>query len=285
MRFRFILEHRNAHDVGLMCQALAVSRSGFYAWIDRPPSEQEKESRRLVDRIRVVHAESRRLYGSPRVHADLVEQGETCGRKRVARLMREAGIQARTVRPYRATTQSNHAWPLAPNLLKRRFSAAKLNQVWFADITYVRTWEGWMYLASIEDACSRKVVGWAMGNSLSAELALDALRMALKSRRPGRGLIHHSDRGSQYACDDYRKLLDMHGVKASMSRKGDCWDNAAMESFFHTLKTELVYLEVFRTRKEASLAVFEYIEVYYNRQRRHSTLGYLSPADFERRIA
>jgi putative transposase len=283
MKFRFIEENRDAHEVGLMCRVLDVSRSGFYAWEERPPSDREKESTRLLDQIRVVHAESRRLYGAPRVHAELVDRGEGCGRKRVARLMRQAGIQARTVRRYRVTTESNHRWPVAPNLLKRCFEATKPNRVWIADITYVRTWEGWMYLAAIVDVFSRYVVGWAMDKSISADLTLSALRMALAGRRPGHGLIHHSDRGGQYACDDYRELLKDHGARASMSRKGDCWDNAAMESFYHTVKTELVALETFRTRAEASRAVFEYIEVYYNRQRRHSTLGYLSPAEFERR--
>src|SRR6185436_2650182 len=238
-----------------------------------------------VDQIRVVHAESRQLYGAPRVHAELADRGESCGRKRVARLMRQAGIQARTVRKFRVTTQSSHQWPIAPNLLGRRFTATAPNRVWLADITYVRTSEGWLYLAAIVDVFSRYVVGWAMGDNLEGDLAVRALKMAFAHRRPASGLIHHSDRGTQYACRAYRKLLAQHGAKVSMSRKGDCWDNAPMESFFHTLKGELVTLVTFRTRAEAVREIFEYVEAFYNRRRRHSAIGYLSPAEFERRAA
>ena len=285
MKFRFIEEHRESHEVGLMCRVLEVSRSGYYAWTGRPPSRRAETSARLVDQIRVVHAESRQLYGAPRVHAELADRGESCGRKRVARLMRQAGIQARTVRKFRVTTQSSHQWPIAPNLLGRRFTATAPNRVWLADITYVRTSEGWLYLAAIVDVFSRYVVGWAMGDNLEGDLAVRALKMAFAHRRPASGLIHHSDRGTQYACNAYRKLLAQHGAKVSMSRKGDCWDNAPMESFFHTLKGELVTLVTFRTRAEAVREIFEYVEAFYNRRRRHSAIGYLSPAEFERRAA
>jgi len=285
MKFRFIEEHRESHEVGLMCRVLEVSRSGYYAWTGRPPSRRAETSARLVDQIRVVHAESRQLYGAPRVHAELADRGESCGRKRVARLMRQAGIQARTVRKFRVTTQSSHQWPIAPNLLGRRFTATAPNRVWLADITYVRTSEGWLYLAAIVDVFSRYVVGWAMGDNLEGDLAVRALKMAFAHRRPASGLIHHSDRGTQYACNAYRKLLAQHGAQVSMSRKGDCWDNAPMESFFHTLKGELVTLVTFRTRAEAVREIFEYVEAFYNRRRRHSAIGYLSPAEFERRAA
>jgi transposase InsO family protein len=230
----------------------------------------------------MVHDRSRKTYGSPRVTAELHAQGVCCGENRVARLMREAGICAKRKRKYRVTTNSKHNLPVAPNLLARQFTVDRPNAVWVSDITYIWTSEGWLYLAGVVDLYSRMVVGWSMSNRITGELTLDALNQALGRRRPNPGLLHHSDRGSQYAAGDYRKLLKVHRVTCSMSRKADPWDNAPMESFFATLKTELIYRERFSTREEAKMKIFDYIEVFYNRERRHSSLGYESPANFER---
>jgi len=228
----------------------------------------------------MVHQRSRENYGSPRVTAELQALGVRCGENRVARLMRENGICAKR-RRYRATTNSKHNLPVAPNLLARQFTVDRPNAVWMTDITYIWTSEGWLYLAGVVDLYSRMVVGHSMSRRITEELTLEALNQALGRRRPKPGLLHHSDQGSQYAADDYRKLLKECGFTASMSRKGDCWDNAPMESFFATLKTELIYRERFTTREDAKRKIFEYIEVFYNRERRHSSLGYQSPVDFE----
>lgn len=241
------------------------------------------ENLRLVTEIRAVHRISKETYGSPRIHAQLREQGISCGKHRVARLMRIHGIKPRYRRKFRpTTTDSAHSLPVAPNLLDRHFEAVAPNRVWVADITYIPTREGWMYLAVLLDLFSRAVVGWAMSSRITRELALDALRMALTRRRPPRGLLHHSDRGSQYASGDYRTLLEEHGLVCSMSRKGDCYDNAPMESFWGMLKSELIHHRRYTTRQEAIREIAEYIEVFYNRQRRQARLGYLSPAAYER---
>jgi putative transposase len=259
VKFQFIQHHREYFPVRLMCRVLDASPSGFYDWLRRPESPRAAEDRALVAKIQAVHSESRQTYGSPRVHASLKAEGYRIGRNRVARLMRENDIRAKTKRKFRVTTDSRHDLPVAPN--------------W--------TREGWLYLAVVLDLFSRQVVGWAMDEQMPQELTLAALDMALKRRRPLPGLMHHSDRGSQYAAGAYQKRLAEHGIVCSMSRKGNCWDNAPMESFFHTLKTELVHHRDYQTRDEARHDIFEFVEVFYNRQRSHSTLGYLSPAQFE----
>ena len=264
-----------------MCRVLEVSRQGFYAWCRRGASRRKLDDVELAARIKAIHAASRGRYGSPRVHAQLRREGVRVGRKRVERLMRQQGLEARRKRKFRRTTDSDHDLPVAPNLLERNFETDGPNQVWVADITYVWTHEGWLYLAALLDLFSRRVVGWAMSTSLGRGLALDALHMALQGRQPPAGLVHHSDRGCQYASHDYRSLLDAHGLVCSMSRKGDCWDNAVAESFFGGLKSELVNDADFATRAEAKTALFEYLEVFHNRQRLHSSLGYLTPVEYE----
>lgn len=275
--------HEKRVPVRVMCRALAVSPAGYYAWAARPESRRTAANRRLVTLIRVIHAESRSTYGSPRVHATLQAQGQRIGEHRVARLMRTSAIRAKRVKTWRVTTDSAHQYPVVPNTLNRQFVVAHPNQVWAGDITYVWTAEGWLYLAVVLDLYSRRVIAWGMGSRLTQELATAALTMAVEQRRPASGVLHHTDRGSQYAATLYRELLAGHGLTASMSRRGNCWDNAVVESFFHTLKTELVYHRRYITREEARQDIFEWIEVFYNRTRRHSTLGYRSPAEFEAR--
>jgi len=267
-----------------MAEALELSRSGYYAGRKRPASRREEENRVLVKKIEVVHQANRQVYGSPRMTVELKDQGLACSRNRVARLMKEHGIAARTKRKFKVTTGSKHQFPVAPNLLQQSFTADHPNRVWASDITYIATGEGWLYLAIIHDLHSRAVVGWSMQERLQRDLVMDAFKQAVMRRRPLPGLIFHSDRGVQYACSDFRELLAYHQAIQSMSGKGNCYDNAVSESFFGTLKTELVYFSRFRTRAEAREAIFDYIEIFYNRQRRHSTLGYLSPLEFERQF-
>lgn len=267
--------------ITLMCRVLEVSRSGYYAWRRRPESRRSREDRRLVVSIKAVHERSKRRYGSPRVTRELQDQGEPVGRHRVARLMREHGLRGRRRRRHRVTTQSNHGHAMAANVLARGFDVEGPNQVFASDITYVWTMQGWLYLSVVMDLYSRRVVGWAMSERINAELTLEALRLALSTRRLEGKVLHHSDRGSQYASDAYRRLLKRHGIDCSMSRKGNCWDNAVVESFFATLKVELIHESVFVTREQARREIFEYIELFYNRWRRHSYLGYLSPVDYE----
>ena len=283
MKFAFIKDHLLPEfPVGVCCDVLGVSRSGYYAWLGRPASARDRRREDLAGKVRRAHEENRGVYGSPRVCRVLQAQGETACENTVAKVMREAGVRAKTKRKYvPRTTDSSHGRPVAENLLGRDFAAELPDRKWAADITYVPTAEGWLYLAAVVDLCSRKVVGWSMADHMRTDLVSDALGMALARRRPGEGLLHHSDRGSQYASGDYRHLLQSHGITCSMSGKGDCWDNAAMESFFATLKTELVNHEHYGTREEARASVFEYIEVFYNRKRLHSSLGYLSPEQFE----
>jgi transposase InsO family protein len=285
MRFRFIEEHREVFHVRVMCSVLEVSASGYYAWRHRPESIRSQADRVLLEDIRRIHADGRRRYGSPRVHAALQAEGQRVGRNRVARLMRRHGIRVRTKRRFRVTTDSKHAFPIAPNLLDRQFTAPEPNKVWLADFTYIPTKEGWLYLAVVLDLFSRKVVGWAMRETMAQELTLAALQMAITNRRPAPGLLHHADRGSQYAAHDYRRLLARHGMLCSMSRKGDCWDNAPMESFFGSLKTELMDDRTFDTRQSARSALFAFIEAFYNRQRLHSAIGYKAPTDMEQLAA
>jgi transposase InsO family protein len=270
-------------EVGLMCKTLEVSRSGFYAWLGREESDRACDDRRLTALIRDIFGESRGIYGIPRVHRTLRQRGVRCSRKRVARLMRLAGLRSKTKRRFRVkTTDSKHGHPIAPDRLQQDFNADGVNKVWLSDITYIPTDEGWLYLASVMDLFSRRIVGWSMAETLHAAIVIAALRMAIDRRRPEAGLIHHSDRGVQYASAEFRAELDAHGLVASMSRQGNCYDNAVKESFFHTLKTELVNHEQYRTRDQARASVFEYIEAFYNRQRLHSSLDYQSPDDFER---
>lgn len=264
-----------------MCKVLEVSRSGYYAWRKRPASAAARRRERLTVMIKAIHAESRRNYGSPRVYEELKARGQRCNVKTVAKIMRKNDIFARRRRKFKATTDSNHNLPVAENLLNRRFTATSPNRVWLSDITYIPTMEGWLYLATVQDLFSRKIVGWSMNERMTRQLAIDALEMAVDRRRPEPGLLCHSDRGSQYASDDYQTVMARHGMICSMSRKGNCWDNAIMESFYSTLKTELIYQETFRTRENARKAIFEFIEIFYNQIRRHSSLGYLSPADYE----
>lgn len=283
MKFAFIDAEKANFPVSFMCRELRVSRSGYYAWLAREPSKRSREEAELVGEIEAVHAASRGTYGSPRVHKALRSKGRPISRKRVARIMRKSGLAARGRRAFRRTTDSDHAFPTAPNLLVRRFVATAPNQVWVTDITYVETLEGWLYVAAIIDLFSRRVVGWGMSERIDRRLCLDALEMAVKARKPPRGLVHHSDRGSQYASTEYRRALRAHGMTCSMSRRGDCWDNAVAESFWATLKAELIRGAAFATRTQARQAIFEYIEVFYNRRRLHSTVAYCSPADHEAR--
>lgn len=268
-----------------LCRTLGVSRSGYYAWLDRPAPARETRREELVKKIREAHAVGRGLYGSPRVHAELREAGVAVCENTVAKYMREEAIRARTHRRFRVrTTDADHDHPVADNVLDRDFAAARPDERWATDITYVPTAEGWLYLAAVIDLCSRRIVGWSMAEHMRAELCLDALDMAVLHRRPGPGVLHHSDRGVQYCCDAYRGRLDELSFVASMSRTGDCYDNAAMESFWGTFKRELVYQQPdgrFATREQARRMIFEYVEVFYNRQRRHSAIGYVSPGAFE----
>lgn len=282
MRFGFVETEKANYPVALMCRVLEVSRSGFYAWRKRLASAGALEDQSLSLAVSAIHAESRRSYGSPWVHMELRERGRRLGRKRVARLMRAAGLRARTPRRFRRTTDSGHGMAIRDDLLARRFAVAQPNFGWVADITYLWTLEGWLCLAVILDLFSRRVVGWSMSERLEKKLARDALSTALADRPPRGGLIHHSDRGSQYASHEYQELLASYGLLSSMSRRGNCWDNAVAESFFATLKVELVYQTRWSTRAQARNDVFEYIEVFYNRRRRHCALGYLCPDEFER---
>ena len=285
MRFRFIAEHRRAYPVRVMCRVLKVSPSGYYAWRSRSRSRRSREDRRLKVLIRAIHRQSRKSYGAPRIHVELVEQGETCGRHRVARLMREAGLQGARRRRYRVTTDSHHTLPVAPNHLAQHFTVRRPNQVWLADLTYLPTREGWLYLAAIMDLASRRIVGWSTSERIDQRLVLEALDRALLTRRPEPGLLHHSDRGAQYAGHRYQGRLATAGLVCSMSRKGNCWDNAPMESWFATLKIEYLQGRTLASRALAQSELFDYIECFYNRQRRHTQLGYLSPVRWEQQVA
>jgi transposase InsO family protein len=283
VRFRFIRDHQAQYPVAILCRVLEVSRSGFYGWLRRPESPASRANRLLSQQIAEIHRDSRGTYGSPRVYRELKRRGKAAGRHRVARLMRRDGLQAKTKRRFKATTDSRHSYPVAPELLHRDFSPKGLNRVWASDITYVWSTEGWLYLAVVMDLYSRCIIGWSMAERLTTPLVSDAARMALQWRRPPRGVLHHSDRGSQYASDDYQELLTKNGMLCSMSRKGNCWDNAPVESFFSTLKREWVFHQRYHTRDEARQSIFDYIERFYNRQRIHSSLGYRTPMEFEQR--
>jgi putative transposase len=283
MKYQFIAAHREEFEITVMCRVLAVSRSGYYAWRQRPTSLREMADQVLSQHIKEIHQQSRDTYGSPRIHAELAENGVSCGHNRVARLMRDEELWAKQKRKFKVTTtDSAHDYPVAPNRLNQDFTASRPNEKWLADITYIPTAEGWLYLAGVMDLYSRRIVGWAMSDSLQRQLVMAALHMALDARQPPPGLLHHSDRGSQYASDDYQAVLTKFHMQASMSRTGNCYDNAPMESFFGTLKTELVHHRHYATRAEAKTDIFEYIELFYNRFRRHSALGYQCPIVFEK---
>ena len=283
MKFAFVKDHRRRWPVSVICRVLRVARSGFYAWLKRKPSARHRRQQELLAKIRVAHAENRELYGSPRVCRALRIGGEVVCRNTVAKLMRQAKVRAKAKRKFvPRTTDSAHERPVADNVLARDFAAEAPDRKWLADITYVPTGEGWLYLAGVLDAFSRRVVGWSMADHMETDLVAEALEMALTHRRPdGENLLHHSDRGVQYASDDYQHLLSRHGIACSMSGRGDCYDNAMMESFWATLKCELVHHNDYATREQARWSIFEYVEVFYNRKRLHSSLGYVSPESFE----
>ena len=280
-RYRFIDAEQAVYPIARICRVVGVSRSGYYAWRHRGISIRQQADQMLGDQITVIHTQSRHTYGSPRVHAALQQAGTRCGRKRVARLMRQACLVGCRRGRRTRTTQSDPTHMPAPNLVNRAFRVTEPDQLWVGDITYIPTWEGWLYLAVVLDACSRRVIGWAMADHLRSDLAGAAVTMALTQRRPTRSLLHHTDRGSQYTAASYRATLATHGLTASMSRAGDCYDNAMAESFFATLKTELIDRQPWPTRQAARRAIFAWIEGFYNRQRLHSALGYQSPVAFE----
>lgn len=282
--FKLIYAEKAKFPVRAMCRALNVSPSGYYAFHSRPKSARAAENEKLEGQIQSIHETSKQRYGAPRITAELKANGTSVSRKRVARLMKSAGISATPPKQFVKTTDSNHDLPIAPNLLERDFSPLKANSTWSSDITYVWTATGWIYLAVILDLFSRKVIGWAMSDNMETSLCLKALNMALANRTIDGELIHHSDRGSQYASKAYTDQLKARGIKISMSRKGDCWDNAPTESFFGTLKKELVYRTKFADMDEAKTKIFEYIESFYNRRRRHSTLDYMTPTEYENAI-
>ena len=281
MTFAFIEDHKQVWPVRLMCDTLEVSTAGFYAWRERPPSFAEQRRDALLVLIRTVHSEVKARYGSPRIHAELRARGRDCCVNTVAKLMHDNDIRAKTARKFRHTTDSNHKLPVAANVLDRQFDPEAPNEKWVADITYIPTREGFLYLAVVEDLYSRRIVGWSMADHMESRLVVDALEMAVQRRLPGQGLLAHSDRGSQYASEHYQLLLQKHGIECSMSGVGQCWDNAPMESFFGSLKKELVHDADFATRAEARPVIFQYIEIFYNNERLHSSLGYVSPAAYE----
>ena len=279
----FIEQHSNRFPVDSMCRVLQVSRSGFYAWRRRGPSPRTVENRALLEEIRRIHLETNEAYGAVKTWRELRSRGFACGRHRVAKLRHDAQIEARRKLRFRITTQSRQGQLVFPNLLEQCFTASGPNQVWVGDITFIPTREGWLYLAILLDLFGRRVVGWSMRHLLDTKLVLDALTMALRSRRPEPGLIHHTDRGRHYVIGAYTQLMRAHGIRPSMSAKGNCYDNACAESFFSSLKNELVHFHNFHTREEARAAIFKYIEIFYNRQRLHQTLDYVSPVEFEHR--
>lgn len=282
MKYAWIKENQGIFNIKLMCELLGVSRSSYYGWCTQDaPSACELENIKLSEEIKMIFIKHKACYGSRRIRKILLKKGYQVSRRRVCRLMRALGLTCKAKRKFKHTTDSNHNMPVSPNLLQRQFSPDKPNQAYVGDITYIATDEGWLYLAVVIDLFSRQVVGWSMNSRMKATLVNDALLMAIWKRKPARGLISHTDRGSQYASKSHRALLKIHGIKQSMSRRGNCWDNAVAESFFHTLKVELVHHEKFKTKEEAKQKIFHYIEAYYNRVRMHSANDYLSPAEFE----
>jgi len=281
VKYAWIKDNSSSFTVQLMCECLGVSRSAYYGWVNTPLSAKQLEDEKLAEKIKMIFNKHKKRYGARRIKKVLAKEGLTVSRRRITRLMQASGLYCRAKRKFKVTTDSKHNLPISPNLLERNFTTNNPNQVYVGDITYIPTQEGWLYLAVVIDLFSRQVVGWSMKSHLRASLVNDALLMAIWKRKPPRGLIWHTDRGSQYASKSHRALLQDHGIKQSMSRKGDCWDNAVSESFFHTLKVELTHGCNFKTREEAKNAIFEYIEVYYNRLRMHSANDYMSPVEFE----
>ncbi|MBT9096351.1 IS3 family transposase [Methylovulum psychrotolerans] len=281
VKYAWIKQHTTEFPVDSMCRFMQVSRSAYYAWLQRPQTATEKEDSELATIIHSLFKKSRATYGTRRIKKALFDQQRTVSRRRISRLMDQENLACKTKRKFKATTDSKHDKPISPNLLDRKFKVGQPDQVYVGDITYIHTQEGWLYLAVVIDLYSRQVVGWSMAEHMRTKLVNDALLMAIWKRKPDKGLLWHTDRGSQYASESHRALLKQHSISQSMSRKGNCWDNAVSESFFHTLKTELIHHETYQTRSTAKQAVFEYIEVFYNRERRHSANGYLSPVDYE----
>jgi transposase InsO family protein len=281
VKYAWILKQSEAHNVAMLCSLLSVSRSAYYAWTTAAPSQRTQDDAKLKTVITTVFTENRAIYGTRRLKAALATQGYPASRRRIGRIMQEAGLYCKSKRRFKATTDSKHNLPIAPNRLARQFEVERPNQAYVGDITYIPTAEGWLYLAVVIDLYSRQVVGWSMADHMRAELVNNALAMAIWKRKPKKGLLWHTDRGSQYASDSHRKLLKQHSIKQSMSRKANCWDNAVSESFFHSLKTECINHERYQTREAAKTSIFDYIEVFYNRQRLHSSNGYLSPVAFE----
>ena len=282
MKYAWIKEQSLHYPIAVLCQFMSVSRSRYYDWLKSPKTTREKENEALTERLKKLFTKGRRTYGTRRLKQKLAKQGIHASRRRIGRLMRKAGLFCKTKKRFKATTHSHHDKPIAPHLLKREFNVTQPDRYYVGDITYIATQEGWLYLAVVIDLFSRKVVGWSMNERMTAHLVNSALLMAIENRKPLAGLVWHTDRGSQYASDSHRKILSEHQMIQSMSRKGNCWDNAVAESFFHSLKTELIHHCQFQSRGEAKLAIFEYIEVFYNRERIHSANDYLSPADYER---
>ena len=281
MKYQFITDHQSQFPLKRLCRVLRVSRSGYYNWLTSKPDKWMLENAELLTEIRIIHEQSRQTYGSPRITRELHKRGYSCSRARVARLMAKNNIYAKTKRKFKVTTDSKHNYPVSPNLLNQDFTAEHQNQIWASDITYIRTLAGWLYLTVIMDLFNRQIVGWSMSHRLTANTTtIPALIDAWQRQQPSEGLIFHSDRGVQYACHDFRNKLSEYRMIQSMSGKGNCYDNAVAESFFHTLKTELVYFEKYETKEQAKQSIFEYIEVFYNRQRLHSALGYQTPVEF-----
>lgn len=285
MKYAFIHQHREEYCVTRLCDVLAVSTSGYYDWVDRPESQHKLENQRLTKKIQAIHQQHREIYGSPKIYHELVEQGEPCSENRVARLMSKAGIQSRLARQFVITTDSKNTLQPAPDRLQRQFNVKQINHAWVSDTTFIPTREGWLFLAVVIELFSRQVIGWAMGNKNNAELVQDALTMALWRRGKVKQVIVHSDQGSTYASGSYQQLLRDHELLCSMSRKGECLDNAVAESFFGSLKNEWVNHEDYKTRAQTRQSIFEYIEIFYNRQRRHASLDYMTPVEYENRYA
>lgn len=282
MKFAFVAEHADQYPITRLCSAMNVSRRGYYDWVSRPESHRAIANRELVAEIKRLFYQFREVYGAPRIYHALLNEGIACGLNRVARLMQENGLVPKMTKRFRVTTDSRNSRNPAKNLLDRQFNASRPNEKWVSDVTYIPTREGWLYLATVLDLYSRKIVGWSMSNRLVSKLAQKALQNAIEARQPGRGLIVHSDRGKEYYAGEYQQLLKQHGLICSMSRNGDCYDNAVMESFFHSLKAEDIHERDFKTRTDARTALFDYIEIFYNRQRLHSSIGYRSPVEYEK---
>ena len=285
MRFHFIDSVRKAYPLNLLCTVMCVSRSGYYSWRNRSLSVRDREREQLIPKVKAIHKKSRSTYGKRRIAKELQSEGISCGEHKAGTLMKLADVQAKQKKKFKATTDSKHNLPISPNLLKREFTVLQPNMAWVGDITYIWTEEGWLYLAVVIDLYSRRVVGWSINKRMTKQLVMDAILMAIWRRKPAIGLIFHSDRGSQYCSHAFQKLLQTHAIRSSMSRKGDCWDNAVAESFFGTLKSETVVGERFETRVQAKRNLIDYIEMFYNSRRRHSYFGYPSPTEFEKKMA